>query len=402
MPGFLIRTFPAFKYRNYNLYFFAQLVSLIGTWLQLVAESWLVLQLTNSAFMVGLIAAISFTPVLLFSLFGGVIVDRFPKRNLLIFTNILAMILALILGSLILFNLVTVWAIAILAFLLGIVNAIDMPARQSFTPDIVEREHLPSAIALNMGMFNASRVIGPAIAGALIQNYGAGVAYLLNGASFVAPIIALLLMRVNSLVSLEQPHPIEAIKIGLKYTYNHLLIRNLILFSAVLSIFGFSFNTILPVIAKDTFHQDAGGLGWMYTFAGIGAFVGTVLVAITAKRFKPITLIFAGSLGFVFSLLLLSFTDTFSLGLTSLFLQGVSMSFPFAMLMTSIQHHVEPQVRGRVMSIFTLAFLGMQPIGSFQVGLVAEHFGTAVAIQLGAFMVFLIAFYTYFSLRKLD
>src|SRR5258708_3787714 len=231
----LFQAFPAFKFRDYRLYFFGQLVSLVGTWLQLVAESWLVLQLTNSAFWVGVVTALGFLPVLLFGLFGGVIVDRFHTRQLLIFTNIGAMTLALILGTLILTGHVTVFAVAILAFLLGVVNALDMPARQSFTMEIVGREVLPSAIALNMGMFNSSRVIGPALAGFLIYKFGTGPAYILNGLSFLAAIAALLLMKTKSVLPEEHSHPIQAIKEGLSYTKNHKLIRNLIIFMAFFS-----------------------------------------------------------------------------------------------------------------------------------------------------------------------
>src|SRR5258708_7573210 len=261
----LFQAFPAFKFRDYRLYFFGQLVSLVGTWLQLVAESWLVLQLTNSAFMVGLVTALRFLPVLLFGLFGGVIVDRFHTRQLLVFTNIGAMILAFILGTLILTGLVSVPAIMVLAFLLGIVNALDMPARQSFTVEIVGREVLPSAIALNMGMFNSSRVIGPALAGFLIAKFGIGPAYILNGLSFLAAIAALLIMKVQSDIPEHHSHRLQAIKEGLSYTKNHHLIRNLIIFCAFFSIFGFSSTTIWPVIAKNIFYQDAQGLGFMYT-----------------------------------------------------------------------------------------------------------------------------------------
>ena len=191
-------TFPAIQSRNYKLYFTGQLISLIGTWLQIVAQGWLVLKLTNSVFMIGLIAALSTLPSLVFTLFGGVIVDRFLKRKILLITQSFSMALAMILGVLTILHLITVWQIGLLAFLLGLVAAVDAPARQAFVPEIVNKEQLPSAIALNSGAFNSARVIGPGIAGILIAIIGTGGAFLINGISYIAVIIALLKIRTIS------------------------------------------------------------------------------------------------------------------------------------------------------------------------------------------------------------
>ena len=188
---------PAFQNRNYKLYFFGQLISLTGTWLQVVAQGWLVLKLTNSAYYLGLIAALSTLPSLFLTMFGGVIVDQFPKRRILILTQTSSMILAFVLGFLTVFKIITVWEIGIIAFLLGVVNAIDAPARQSFVPEIVNKEQLASAIALNSSMFNAARVIGPSLAGILIALIGTGGAFIVNGVSYIAVIIALLSMKIN-------------------------------------------------------------------------------------------------------------------------------------------------------------------------------------------------------------
>ncbi len=395
----LLETFPAFRSKNYRLYFASQLVSLVGTWLQIIAQSWLVLQLTNSAFMVGLISALGFLPILFFSLFGGVIVDHFRKRDLLIFTNATSMVLALILGFAALFNLVTIPLIAVLSFLLGVVNALDMPTRQSFTIEMVGREALPSAIALNMGMFNASRVIGPAIAGLLIARFGNAGAFILNGLSFIAPIIALLLMHVSTDVPNTHFNPLPAIKEGLIYTFNHSLIKSLIIFTTFLSIFGFSYATILPVIAKNIFNQGADGLGIMYAASGIGALAGTALIGVTTKKFSALQLIVAGTIVFALALIAFSLTANFTLALVLLFIQGIAMTLPFAMINSSIQHHVEDSVRGRVSSIYTLAFMGMQPFGSFQVGFLADRFGSPFALQMGAVVTLLAVGYLAYSLR---
>jgi MFS family permease len=392
--------FPVFRIKDYRLYFFGQLISLVGTWLQMVADSLLVLHLTNSAFWLGVVTAVGLLPVLLFSLFGGVIVDRFHTRHLLIFTNIAAMTLAFILGILVITNLISVPIILVLAFLLGIVNALDMPARQSFTVEIVGREYLPSAIALNMGMFNSSRVIGPAIAGFLIQQFSIGPAYIFNGLSFIAAIIALLIMKVQSDIPEHQAHPIQAIKDGLTYTKNHQLIRTIIVFMTFFSIFGFSYGTLLPIIAEHIFHQNASGLGIMYAASGIGALIGTFIVYPLTKKFNELQLIAGGTFTFLVALVLFSITTNYTLALVLLGIQGVAMAFPWAMLMSSVQKHVDNAVRGRVSSIATLAMLGMQPIGAFQMGFLADRFGPPFALQFGSFIVFLATIYLVFSLKK--
>ena len=397
----IIKAFPAFKVRDYRLYFFGQLISLVGTWLQMVADSLLVLHLTNSAFMLGVVTALGLLPILLFGLFGGVIVDRFHTRKLLIFTNIGAMTLALVLGILVLTNLISVPIIMVMAFLLGIVNALDMPARQSFTVEIVGREVLPSAIALNMGMFNSSRVIGPAFAGFLIHQFGLGPAYILNGLSFTAAIAALLIMKVQSDIPEHHAHPIQAIKDGLVYTKNHNLIRNIVIFMVFFSIFGFSYGTILPYIAQHTFHQDSSGLGIMYAASGVGALIGTFIVYPLSRKFNEMQLIATGTMIFLAALVLFSITTTFAWALILLAIQGIAMSFPWAMLMSSVQHHVENQFRGRVSSITSLAMLGMQPIGAFQMGFFTEKFGAPFALQLGSFVVFIATIYLIFSLKGL-
>lgn len=389
----LLSIFPALNSYEYRLYFGAQLVSLIGTWLQMVAEGWLVWELTKSAFWVGTITAIGFLPVLLFSLFGGVIVDRFHKRDLLIFTSSLAMVLAFTLGILTISNLITVWMIAILAFILGIVNALDLPTRQSFTIEMVGKEALPSAISLNMGMFNSSRVIGPAIAGLLIARIGVGGAFFVNGLSFIAPLIALSLIKIKSDLPKVHPHPIAAIKEGLSYTFSHPLIKSLIIFSAFFSIFGFSYTTIMPFLAESVFNQGPQGLGIMYAFSGLGALIGTFLVHPLSKKFDELNLIFFGTLIFVIALIVFAITSNFTVALIALMFQGVAVSFPFALTMSGIQHHVDNHVRGRVSSIFMIAFLGMQPIGSFQVGFLTEHFGHTFALIFGAIIVLIASIY---------
>lgn len=395
----LLSVFPAFKSRNYKLYFGGQVISLIGTWLQIVAEGWLVLELTNSAFYVGLVAAVSTIPTLIFSLIGGVIADRFSKRKLLILTQISSMILAFILGGLAISGIITIWQILVIAFLLGCVNAIDAPARQAFAVDLVRREDLPSAIALNSAMFNSARVIGPGIAGFLIATIGTGGAFIANGASYIAVIIALIVMKTAPLPEADHSHPIKAIKEGLSYSWNHPIIRNMIAFTGIIAVFGWAYSTMLPVIAKNTFHMEATGLGYLYASSGIGAIVGTILISAFSKKISSRIFIFGGITFFVLNIFLFSLTTYFPLALIFMFLSGIGMLSTFSTINSSLQGIIEDKYRGRVMSIYSLVFMGLMPIGSIEIGSISQHFGTSTGIQSGALIV-LAATVIIFSFRK--
>ncbi len=379
--------FPAFRHRNYRLYFGGQLVSLIGTWLQTVALGWLVLQLTHSAFWVGTVTAIGTLPIMFFALFGGVLIDRYPKKNILIIAQFSSMVFALILGFLTVFGAVTLWQIIVIAFLLGLVNAIDMPGRQAFTVEMVGKEDLHSAIALNSGIFNGARVIGPAVAGILIASIGTGGAFILNGFSFMGLVVALQMMKVTEKVHSVHPNAVQAIKDGLHYAYNHQLIKTLLLYTGIVSVFGWSYTTIMPVVAEEVFHKDASGLGTLYMVAGLGALIGTVLVSSVSKKMNPVVFIFSGAIIFSLSLIAFSFMNNFAASLVFMFFSGLGLIMQFATMNTTIQRSVEDSLRGRVMSLYTLMFLGLSPIGSFQIGLIAEHMGAMFAIRVGAIVI---------------
>ncbi|OGE26483.1 MFS transporter [Candidatus Daviesbacteria bacterium RIFCSPHIGHO2_02_FULL_39_12] len=398
----LFAVFPVLNNKNYRLYFLGQLVSLIGTWLQIVAQGWLVLQLTNSPFLVGLVAAIGSLPTLLFSLFGGVIIDRFPKKQILMLTQISSMTLAFILGILTVFDLITVWQIGILAFLLGVVNALDIPTRQAFVPEMVIKNELPSAISLNAGTFNAARVIGPGLAGFLIAIMGTGGAFILNGISYIAVIIALILIQVEDKVFKTDLHPLAAIKEGISYSFTHPIIRTLLIFVGVVSVFGWSYTTIMPVIAQNTFHQGATGLGYLYAAAGLGALMATFVVSIFANKFSPLFFIIGGNSLFAMSLILFTFTTNFNLALILLFFAGLGLLTEYAMMNTTVQHLVADSVRGRVMSIYVLMFLGLSPLGNFEIGYLSEKFGTEIAIRIGAIIVFLFGTLVFFYRKRIS
>lgn len=396
------RIFPALKHQNYRYYFSGQLVSLIGTWLQTVTLGWLVFQMTQSPFMVGLIGAVQFLPMLIFTVVGGVIADRVDKRKLLLTTQISFCILATTLGLLTVFGYANIWVIGVFAFLLGTVNAVDTPGRQSFIIEMVGREHLHSAITLNIGSFNSARVIGPAIAGFLIAVVGAGATFILNGLTFLGPIIALSTMKTKFIPPTSKHHPILAMKIGLKYAYRHPIIRTLLLFTIIFSIFGFSYTTMLPVIAERVYNQSAFGLGLLFSAAGLGAVIGTLVMAVIYTKYPPRLLLLGGSFLFASSLLAFTLTTNFVFALILLFISGIGFASQLSLINTTIQNSVENHVRGRVMSIFTTCLLGMQPIGNLQLGYLSEQIGSRPAIAIGAMIIFGFSVYLYLTFTKLE
>lgn len=395
--------FPALENKNYRLYFVGQAISLIGSWLQIVAQGWLVWDLTKSALALGIISAIGSLPILLFSLWGGVIVDRFPKRKILVLTQSAMMLLAFILGLLAVYHLVTVWIIAVLAFLLGSINAIDAPARQAFMIEMVNKESdLPSAIALTSGIFNGARVIGPSIAGFLIATVGIGWAFIANGISFAAVIVALLLMKIKEISNEMHPHPFSAIKEGVSYTLKHPIIKTLLIFTGVASVFGWSYATILPLISQNIFNLGAAGLGYLYTASGVGAFLGVIIVSVFSKKINHLIFIFGGNLIFTAGIILFTFTTNFIVALFFLAIAGAGLVSQFSMINAAIQKSVVQKYRGRVMSLYTLMFLGLSPIGSFQVGFFTEHFGPEFAIRLGAIISFCFMLATFRNRKKIE
>lgn len=380
----MLKIFPALRNRNYRLYFIGMAVSMTGTWLQVVAQGWLVMKLVNSAFLVGMVAAAATLPGMLFMLFGGVIVDRFQKRKILIITQASAMVLAFILGALTIANVITVSLIIFIAFLLGCVNAVDTPARQSIMVELVGKEDLQSAIALNATVMNGSRVVGPALAGFLITLIGIGGTFILNGISFLAVLIALFYINSKSARHEVHSRPLTAIKHGLIYAWNNYSVRILIFYCAAISIFGWSYTTMLPVIAQNIFHIDATGLGYLYSASGIGAVVGAVFLSIFSKKFKSSTFVLAGNAVFAISIFLFTLSSNFIVALFFLFTASYGLAFIFATLNNLIQQMIDDKFRGRVVSIFMLAFIGSAPIGSFQIGYFSELYGTGMGLRIGA------------------
>lgn len=394
------RFFPAFKYKNYRIFFAGQSISLIGTWMQMVAQGYFVFQLTGSAYLVGLTAAVGQLPATFFSLIAGTIVDKYPKKIILQITNILSFLLSLTLGILIISGKIDIVSLTIFAFLMGLINSLSQPARIAVIPELVEKEHIKAATAMNMAMFNSARIIGPAVAGWLILAFGVGWAYFLNGLSFLAPLIAFQFIKFHPHIKPAHQSTVSAIKEGLSYAAHHKLIKYLLLYLGIISIFGWSYTTILPVIAERVFSQGASGLGLLFSAAGAGSVLGAIFVSAASHKVNSKKLILFGGLFFGLNLLLFAQTQNFYLALPLLFMAGFGLTAQNATIQSAIQHSVDNHIRGRVVSIQTLMLMGLHPIGSYQIGLIAENKGSQFAVGVGAIVILLSALLLFLKTPK--
>lgn len=380
------RTFRlgALSYRNFRLFFFGQGISLIGTWMQSVALGWLVLEITNSPFAVGLNQAFRSCGVLLFTLYAGVIVDRVDKRRLIVWTQGLQMLEALALAALVWTKSVTTWQVMALAVLFGIVNAFDIPARQAFIAELVGREDLMNAIALNSSMFNAARIVGPAVAGILIGAAGVGMCFFLNGVSYIAVIAGLLAMRLPPTPARTMPSSTwEDLRQVFVFIRRDARVSALVVLVAVFSVLGFPFLVLMPVVARDVLHTDARGYGLLMAAVGIGAMLGALGLAIRGPRVHKGMALLQGGAAFGVLLVLFAAVRSVGVALALLALAGCAMIVTTALANTMLQTLVPDELRGRVMAFYAFVFVGMAPFGAFQAGLVAEHTGTPFAVALG-------------------
>jgi len=381
----LPRTFQALRHHNFRLFWFGQLISLVGTWMQSIAQSWLVLDLTKSAFMLGLVSAMGMLPVLLFALPAGAIADRVNKRNLLIVTQTVMMVLAIVLAVLASLHMVRVWHIIVLASLLGLANAFDMPCRQAFVIELVGRDDLLNAIALNSTMFNSARIIGPAVAGILIGAIGTAACFYINGASFVAVIVGLALMRINFEPGPPKPESIfHDMLEGLSYIRHHGVILTIISIVAVFSVFGMPYTMLMPVFAQSVLNTGAKGYGLLMTATGIGAVVGALTLATFSHIKQRGRLIVASSIVFIVFINLFAASRSLALAVPLLVVVGFAMVNQAAAGNALLQVLAPDNMRGRVMGVFSMMFLGFAPIGSFQAGLTAQHLGAPAALIIGS------------------
>jgi MFS family permease len=376
-------TLRALRHRNFQLFFGGQLISLIGTWMQTVAQAWLVYRMTKSALLLGSVGFASQIPVFLVAPFGGITADRVNRQRLVIATQIASMTLAGILAWLCLSGRVHVWHIFVLAGLLGVVNAFDIPARQSFLVDMVGKEDLMNAIALNSSMFNGARVIGPAIAGILVARIGEGWCFAANSISYIAVIVGLSLMHVHCAPRASKHSPIEDIIEGFRWVNHTRIIRALLLMLGLISLVGMPYTVLMPIFADKILHGGARGLGILMGATGVGALFGALTLA-AKTGVKGLGRWVAYSCGsFGVSLFLFSFSRSFWLSVALLLPAGYSMMLQMACSNTLIQTMVPDQLRGRVMSVYSMMFMGMAPFGAFCGGALAHHIGAPITVAIG-------------------
>lgn len=379
----LKRTFPALNYRNFRYFWFGQCISLIGTWMQITAQQWLVYTLTKSALLLGLLGVAQFGPVLFLSFFAGVYVDRYTKKNLLILTQTIQMIQALVLAILVFSGHIVYWEILVLAILLGLANTLDIPARQSFIPELVNRKDLRSAIGLNMVVFNSARIVGPALSALLMAQFGIGFLFLLNGISFIPVIIYLYRINTKSTVTNKvKKKVLTEIREGLNYIRHSSVMFSTILTMLVLSTFIINFNVILPIYVAETLDQGISEYGFLMSASGTGSLIAALLVASKAMGNPKIQMLFGSAFIASMLLVLLNFIHSLSLAIVLLVIIGFFTLIFMNTANTTLQLNSNDEFRGRVMSVYAFAFAGTTPIGNIFAGSITDSLGPGMGFLI--------------------
>jgi MFS family permease len=381
----------AFRHRNYRLFFVGQAISLVGTWMQQVAQGWLVLQLTHDPLWLGLVSVAQFGPVIVFGLFGGVIADQLPKRKTLMVTQSVAMILAFALFALTAAHVVQVWHVMVLAALLGVSNAVDMPARQSFAVEMVGREDVANAVGLNSALFNASRILGPAAAGLLIGAFDISIAFLINGISFIAAIGAYVAMRdreLRPMPDIARPRSwaavLENLAEGARYVRQTPRVLMAVAIVGLAATFGMNFQVLVPPLADSILHVGASGYGFLMAASGIGSTITALSIAFMRRPKSSIIPLGAIALGL--GSIVLAVSSSFALSLLAMGIAGAGGIAMAVTANTSIQLAVPDTLRGRVMSFYTTIFAGSVPAGGLLMGALASAWGVPLAIGVGAIL----------------
>jgi MFS family permease len=394
-------TFRALRHRNYRLFFWGQLVSLIGTWMQQTAMSWYVYQITNSKLLLGTVAAVGSAPMMLFSIWGGSLADLYPKRSIIVATQTAQMVCAFLLAAGAWGGFARPLFIIVIAALNGVAMGFDMPARQAFTVEMTSREDLLNAISLNSSIVNGARVVGPSIAGLLIGAVGVPMCFFLNGVTFVAVIVGLMMMRLPPF-----QRPLQAVSAsehawnGIVYSIKHQRVRTILLLFLAVGAFGWSYSVLMPAFARDVLGRGAKGYGVLMSASGTGAFIGALVVATYGHLFAPRRLALGGVWLFSIALLALSLSRNFYLALAFLLAAGFGMLLFFSTSNTVLQTIVPDEMRGRVMGVWSLVFGAMIPLGSLETGAVAHWLGTRFAVAFGAVICAVSALVTLFAIRR--
>ncbi|MBA2721254.1 MAG: MFS transporter [Chloroflexi bacterium] len=397
----------AFRHRNYRLFFAGQAISLVGTWMQQVAQGWLVLQLTHDPLWLGLVAVAQFGPVILFGLFGGVIADQLPKRQTLMATQTAAMLLAFILFGLTATGIVQVWHVMILGALLGIANAVDMPVRQAFAVEMVGRDDMANAVGLNAALFNASRILGPAAAGLLIGAFDISIAFLINGLSFLAVLASYFAMRDREMRPVAaSPRPTSWAEVlanlaeGARYVRQTPRALLSVVIVGLAATFGMNFQVLVPPLADTVLNVGASGFGFLMAASGVGSTVAALWVAFKRRPGpRPIAL---GAIALGLGLTVLSLSTSFPLSLAAMTISGAGAIAMAVSANATIQLAVPDQLRGRVMSVYTTAFAGSVPAGGLLMGAIASAWSVQLALLIGALVTTAIGVGGWFWLRRIE
>ncbi|MCD1258320.1 MFS transporter [Paenibacillus athensensis] len=379
--AFVNQYFHALTHRNFRYIWFGQCVSLVGTWMQNIGQSWLVLTLTGSPLLLGLVGAFQFLPIMLFSLFAGVIIDKFPKRSILLVTQTVSMLLAFILAALVFTHSVRIWHILLLALLLGLNNTLDMPTRQSFNVEIVGKEDLMNAIALNSTTFNLARIVGPAIGALMMAYLGAGWCFLLNGLSFIAVLYGLLRVRVVSYVRPKATGSgvFREIRNGIRYLAGDRRLAQTVLLVTVVGTLAYNFNVLIPVFTRNVLHQGEATYGTLMSCLGAGSLIGALVMSVRSRSGPKIAVSAVCSVLVALCLIANGLSASPLLSGALLAVNGL-FNIMFATNSNSyLQMHTADEYRARVMSVYTLVFAGSTPIGNLLAGYAADRYGASGA-----------------------
>jgi MFS family permease len=381
----LLHVFPALQHRNFRLFWVGQFISLIGTWMQTTGQSWLVLQITHNAFALGTVGALQFLPILLFTLFGGVLADKLPKRSVLLGTQTFSALLAIILGVLVITQTVQIWEIYILAFLLGLTNALDMPTRQAFVAEMVGHESLANAVALNSSVFNMAKLVGPGLAGLIIAQFGEGPLFIGNALSFIPVLIGLALIDPGKLftqvrkVSQKREGTFKSLSLGLQYVWKTPAIFLIIVVVGVVSLFGINFNVVEPLVATDLLHQGAQGFGMISSAFGGGALIAALLIA-WGNKTPSMKKLLGSAICFCITLGLVGLSHWYLVSIALALISGFTMITFTATANTALHTLTPDHLRGRIMGVYMLVFNGTTPMGNLLVGWLAGLIGISFTL----------------------
>ena len=384
--------FVSLRHKNFRYYWIGMCISLIGTWMQNIAQPWLAYSLTKSPFLLSLIGTLQFTPVLIFSLFAGVFVDKFSKKHILLFTQSASLVITLILAILVWNDKIQYWHILLMATALGVVNALDMPSRQSFIIELIDKKYLMNAVALNSMAFNLARIVGPAVAGIVMGYAGIAACFFINSISFGAVLISLFFIKAIPIEKKPKKDTkmLKEIKDGLKYIYHKDILLYTLLVMAIVGTFAPNFNVLVPVFAKEILNQNETGFGILMSSMGIGSFIGAIFMASLSKTDPKRFVIYIVPLIIGALLIVTGFTNIYLMTGISLAITGFFFITFSSSSNSTLQINSSNEYRGRVMSVYTLVFAGSTPIGNLYAGFFAEHFDARIGFAAcGAIIILL-------------